>query len=83
MQLSCHAQNFVDYYFLDFIIIYVLLILFIMSKYFLMLVLFLILQSCTANKVIEVKSPCVSGDGGPCGPRRPINTWLYETKARV
>lgn len=54
-----------------------------MSKYFLFVVLFLVLQSCTANKVIEVKSPCVSTEDGPCGPRKPINTWLKETKTRA
>lgn len=55
---------------------------YVMSKYFFVLFLFVMLQSCTANKVIEVKSPCVSGEDGPCGPRRPINTWLNEkTKA--
>jgi len=54
-----------------------------MLKYFLILFVFLSLQSCTANRVIEVKSPCVSGDGGPCGPRRPINTWLNQSNVRV
>ena len=54
-----------------------------MSKYFLFVVLFLVLQSCTANKVIEVKSPCVSTEDGPCGPRKLINTWLKETKTRA
>ena len=54
-----------------------------MLKYFLILFVFLSLQSCTANRVIEVKSPCVSGDGGPCGPRRPINTWMNQSSARV
>lgn len=54
-----------------------------MSKYFLILFAFLVLQSCTANKVIEVKSPCVSGDGGPCGPRKPVNIWLNQSNARV
>lgn len=47
-----------------------------MYKYLLILLAFLMLQSCTANKVIEVKSPCVSGQDGPCGPRKAVNTWL-------
>lgn len=47
-----------------------------MLKYFIFLCTFLTLQSCTANRVIEVKSPCVSGQDGPCGPKRYINTWL-------
>jgi hypothetical protein len=45
------------------------------------LILFLIaatLQSCTGTKVIDVKSPCVSGENGPCGPRKPVNTWLTQ-----
>lgn len=47
-----------------------------MSKYFLVLIAFLMLQSCMANRVIEVKSPCVSGENGPCGPKKIVNTWL-------
>ena len=47
-----------------------------MFKYFLILLAFLMLQSCTANKVIEVKSPCVSGQDGLCGHRKAVNTWL-------
>lgn len=54
-----------------------------MKKYLLFLFVFFALQSCAANRVIEVKSPCVSIDGGPCGPRRPINTWLEKTSERV
>jgi hypothetical protein len=38
----------------------------------------LAVQSCTSPKVVDVKSPCVSGKDGPCGPRRPVNTWLLE-----
>ncbi|MDR2526290.1 MAG: hypothetical protein LBC92_00240 [Rickettsiales bacterium] len=45
-------------------------------KYLFFLFSFLILQSCTANRVIEVKSPCVGAEGSPCGPRIPVNTWL-------
>jgi hypothetical protein len=47
-----------------------------MKKYFIILLLFLVFQSCSSNRVIEIKSPCVSADDGPCGPRIPINTWL-------
>lgn len=54
-----------------------------MKKYFLFLLIFFALQSCAANRVIEVKSPCVSIDGGPCGPRKSINTWLEKTSERV
>lgn len=54
-----------------------------MLRYFLIAVMFLALQSCTANKVIEVKSPCVSGEDGPCGKRIPVNTWLNEINTRA
>ena len=33
--------------------------------------------SC-ASKVIDVKSPCVSNDDGPCGPKKPINDWWLK-----
>lgn len=49
-------------------------------KYILLLITFLSLQSCVANRVIEVKSPCVSGEDGPCGPRRPVNTWMINNQ---
>ena len=47
---------------------------------FLMSTLFL-LQSCIRTKVMDVKSPCVSGKGGPCDVRVPVNTWLEKVKA--
>ena len=34
------------------------------------------LQSCIRTKVMDVKSPCVSGNGGPCDVKFPVNTWL-------
>lgn len=30
--------------------------------------------SCS-SKVVDVKSPCVSTDDGPCGPKKSINNW--------
>ena len=45
-------------------------------KLLLIFLVFLFIQSCAATKVVDVKSPCVSGEDGPCGPRRPVNTWL-------
>jgi len=33
--------------------------------------------SCT-GKVVEVKSPCVSSQDGPCGKKRPINDWWLD-----
>jgi len=36
--------------------------------------------SCS-SKVIDVKSPCVSTDDGPCGPKKSINDWwLNKTR---
>ncbi|MDR3078667.1 MAG: hypothetical protein LBU15_01370 [Rickettsiales bacterium] len=43
--------------------------------YWAMALLALLLQSCSAAKVVDVKSPCVSGEEGPCGPRKPVNEW--------
>ncbi|MBL6664573.1 MAG: hypothetical protein ISQ34_01880 [Rickettsiales bacterium] len=31
-------------------------------------------NSCS-SRVIDVKSPCVSTEDGPCGPKKPINNW--------
>jgi hypothetical protein len=42
------------------------------------LLLLVFVQSCVNTKVVDVKSPCVSGSDGPCGPKIPINTWLPE-----
>ncbi len=39
------------------------------------------LMAMTANcskKVVDIKSPCASNDGGPCGPRKPINDWWLK-----
>jgi len=35
------------------------------------------LFSCT-HKVVDIKSPCVSKRGGPCGPKKPINDWWLK-----
>ncbi len=26
----------------------------------------------------EMTSPCVGTDDSPCGPKRPVNMWLYQ-----
>jgi hypothetical protein len=47
-------------------------------KNILVVILFLsFLTSCT-NKVVDVKSPCVSKSDGPCGPKKPINDWWLK-----
>ncbi|MBU6139974.1 MAG: hypothetical protein KGP29_00250 [Proteobacteria bacterium] len=33
--------------------------------------------SCN-NKVIDIKSPCVSTEDGPCGPKKPVNEWWLK-----
>ena len=50
-------------------------------KYLFILVLFLCVQSCMNTKVVDVKSPCVSGKDGPCGHRVPVNTWLEQYRS--
>ena len=30
------------------------------------------------SKVVDVKSPCVSLEDGPCGPKKPINDWWLK-----
>jgi len=35
------------------------------------------MSSCS-NKVVDVKSPCVSNNDGPCGPKKPINDWWLK-----
>lgn len=30
------------------------------------------------SKVVDVKSPCVSTDDGPCGPKKSINDWWLK-----
>ncbi len=29
------------------------------------------------DKKPELTSPCVGLEGSPCGPKRPVNLWLY------
>jgi len=35
----------------------------------------LLLANSCSSRVVDVKSPCVSTDDGPCGPKTPINKW--------
>ncbi len=34
-------------------------------------------SSCK-NRVVDVKSPCVSTEDGPCGQKKPINDWWLK-----
>jgi len=46
---------------------------------FLFAVLFLAF-SCASKKYVDVKSPCASSFGGPCGERKPVNDWWIKDK---
>jgi hypothetical protein len=45
-----------------------------MKKIISIIAVFFFAFSCS-HKVIEVKSPCVSSEDGPCGTKKPINQW--------
>jgi hypothetical protein len=45
-----------------------------MKKLILILSFFALISSCS-SRTIDIKSPCVSRDDGPCGPKKPINDW--------
>lgn len=47
-------------------------------RYVFYILLIAMVSSCTSTKIVDVKSPCVDNGNGPCGPRKPINTWLLE-----
>jgi butyrate kinase len=42
----------------------------------------LFLNACLATKVVDIKSPCVSDEDGPCGPRKSINDWWLKSKIK-
>lgn len=37
------------------------------------------IASCANENVIDIKSPCVSLEDGPCGPKRSINDWWLKS----
>jgi hypothetical protein len=45
--------------------------------------LILLASSCSTGNTIDVKSPCVSVKGGPCGPKIPVNDWWLHDKQVV
>lgn len=46
-------------------------------KYTFVIAVFACLLSACSSPPSELKSPCVSADGGPCGPRIKINdAWM-------
>jgi hypothetical protein len=50
-----------------------------MKKIIFLLPFFVLISSC-ASKTVDIKSPCVSTDGGPCGPMKPINDWWLKNQ---
>ncbi len=42
----------------------------------------LLFASCS-QPTIDVKSPCVSLDEGPCGPKRSVNDWWMKPKTNT
>jgi hypothetical protein len=50
-----------------------------MKKLLLITIFFLSATSCK-TKVIDIKSPCVSLDDGPCGPKKSVNDWWLKDK---
>ncbi len=42
------------------------------------IILLLTFAGACSGKVIDVKSPCVSNETGPCGPKKPINDWWMK-----
>ncbi len=45
-------------------------------KNILMLVISILLISCSKAKQEDLKSPCVGAINSPCGPKEPVNKWL-------
>jgi len=48
-----------------------------MKKIISILAVLLLFSACT-GKMIDVKSPCVSTEDGPCGPKKSINNWWLK-----
>lgn len=53
-----------------------------MSRLLIILLTILALSSCTGKKFVDIKSPCVSNEGGPCGPKKSINNWWLNPQAQ-
>lgn len=46
-------------------------------KIFTILLVTVFASSCK-NRIVDVKSPCVSNEDGPCGEKKPINDWWLK-----
>jgi hypothetical protein len=51
-------------------------------KKLILLVVLSFIASCS-SKVVDVKSPCVSTEDGPCGPKQPINDWWMKNSSKI
>jgi len=49
-----------------------------MKKIIFILMALTLFVSCSQRRTIDVKSPCVSNEDGPCGPKRLINDWWLK-----
>lgn len=50
-----------------------------MKKLLLIISLLTLMSSCK-SKTVDIKSPCVSTDDGPCGPKKSINNWWLKNQ---
>jgi len=48
-----------------------------MNKLF--IIILILLASCTPARTIDIKSPCVSKEDGPCGPKKSVNDWWLKS----
>lgn len=46
-------------------------------------ILILFIASCSSGRTIDIKSPCVSGSKGPCGPKKSVNDWWLKNNGTV
>lgn len=49
-----------------------------MKKIILILSFLTLISACSSSKTIDIKSPCVSNEDGPCGPKKAINDWWIK-----
>lgn len=52
-----------------------------MKKIISILAILFFISSCS-SKVVDVKSPCVSNEEGPCGTKLPINNWWLNNSTQ-
>ncbi len=53
----------------------------VVKKYFVVLFVVgsgLAISACSTSGTVDIKSPCVSLEEGPCGPKRSVNDWWIK-----